>query len=1004
MSYLRKMSMLRRGVFESLGSSILWFLVLVPVLGVSSSAAADSVSSSVCGLHPGQIHTEEILLDADRIVRLRVSQRGAEVRVNFKSPAGEVLMTSDLMEDVGEERLLWVTSTPGHYLLEVIVEAPRGAGKLSKLTESRCFTVAQEEPIAASEKDRERVSALELLLQGKAEKSEEKLEESLGLWKSLEEIWWQAQTLITMAELFEKKAPSRVREFYERSLKIAEDPVQAAMAHYGLSFTLSDDRKWQPALDELTLALDLWQSIHGAEHQIARTSTQAGLMNVRLGNYSGAMHLYDRAIELCERGAFFKTKATALNNRARIDVFMRRWDRAAEALEESITIRRAHGYGLGIPAIWRSYVNVQRGEVDIAQRTLRDVLDLEIDDLTRADAWLALGHAQGEAGDVKQASKSFQHAATFYEALGMKREQAVTEYRQGRMHMTDEQPGRALVAYQEALEKFVQVGDLNGRAEAFYGIAGAQFRLGHLKDALQAIDEALDLIEELRADSDAHDFQTQFFASRQHFYELQIELLMEMHRREPGGGYQEAAWVVSERARARALLETVKGSGGRIYSDRYINLIRREENLLEEIRENVRKSSRRNREEIRQGRLRNLKDQLRKIRAEIRRHEPVYASVMNLAIPSVEKVRKEVLDENTALLGFYLGEQKSYLWYVTKKKFLTFQLPAASVFDAKIKDFHDLVDYPHQDQLELLLGSLGTMIFSGLQIDAEIDRLLVVGDGALQKFPFSLLPLPGGAREGSFPQRFVHRYEIIQPPSVSVLSALRERREKQTPSESILIVSPTTGGEPSPPSVSKEEMKRRADFESRHPKLIHAGDEIRAIQENYEKSDLVEGSSTEKRRFLGSDFESYRMIHIITHGVFDRSSGDPYLVLSPFHDDGSLVKDWQLRLPEVYELNLAAELVVLSACETALGEVIRGEGLLGMSYGFLYAGASTVAASLWSVPDPSTAALMEIFYERLRQGDTPAAALRSAQLEFLAKFPGSRAPYKWAGFVIQGAS
>ena len=127
------------------------------------------------------------------------------------------------------------------------------------------------------------------------------------------------------------------------------------------------------------------------------------------------------------------------------------------------------------------------------------------------------------------------------------------------------------------------------------------------------------------------------------------------------------------------------------------------------------------------------------------------------------------------------------------------------------------------------------------------------------------------------------------------------------------------------------------------------------------------------------------------------------LVFSRVDMQGNELTNWQLNLSEVFQLDLAADLVVLSACQTALGEEIRGEGLVGMVQGFMYAGAHRVVASLWSVRDKSTAELMTMFYENMtKNGLPPAAALRAAQRDFLEKFPRHQAPLYWAGFTLQG--
>ena len=149
----------------------------------------------------------------------------------------------------------------------------------------------------------------------------------------------------------------------------------------------------------------------------------------------------------------------------------------------------------------------------------------------------------------------------------------------------------------------------------------------------------------------------------------------------------------------------------------------------------------------------------------------------------------------------------------------------------------------------------------------------------------------------------------------------------------------------------------------------------------------------------GTELSQYRIIHFATHGVLDSRPALSGVALSQFDAQGR-PQDGFLRLHDIYNLKLPAELVVLSACDTALGKDIKGEGLIALTRGFMYAGAPRVMASLWKVNDETTAEFMKAFYQRLfNEGLAPAAALRAAQL---AMWRQGRAPFHWAAFVLQG--
>jgi CHAT domain-containing protein len=159
----------------------------------------------------------------------------------------------------------------------------------------------------------------------------------------------------------------------------------------------------------------------------------------------------------------------------------------------------------------------------------------------------------------------------------------------------------------------------------------------------------------------------------------------------------------------------------------------------------------------------------------------------------------------------------------------------------------------------------------------------------------------------------------------------------------------------------------------------------------------------DRERFLTTDFSGYGFVHLATHATLNSTHPELSSVIFSLVDDAGNPKDGFLRLHDVYGLRLPAELVVLSACQTAIGKDIRGEGLIGLTRGFMYAGASRVVATLWRVDDEATAAMMLEFYRGLFSAEklTAPAALRQAQLK-IRSMPRWRSPYYWAGFVIQG--
>jgi CHAT domain-containing protein len=160
------------------------------------------------------------------------------------------------------------------------------------------------------------------------------------------------------------------------------------------------------------------------------------------------------------------------------------------------------------------------------------------------------------------------------------------------------------------------------------------------------------------------------------------------------------------------------------------------------------------------------------------------------------------------------------------------------------------------------------------------------------------------------------------------------------------------------------------------------------------------GFQAKKTSVTSAELSDYRIVHFATHGLINTQHPElSGIVLSLIDERGQPI-DGFLRLHEIYNLRLNADLVVLSACQTALGKEIKGEGFIGLSRGFMHAGAPRVVASLWRIDDRATAELVALFYKAMLEKKLrPAAALQQAQIEMSKKWPS---PYHWAGFTLQG--
>jgi len=332
------------------------------------------------------------------------------------------------------------------------------------------------------------------------------------------------------------------------------------------------------------------------------------------------------------------------------------------------------------------------------------------------------------------------------------------------------------------------------------------------------------------------------------------------------------------------------------------------------------------------------------------------------------------------------------------------------------------------------------MVLGPLGPELGAERLVVVADGALQYVPFSALSVVSGQLSVAQLNRpsngqlttdngpptiyrpLMQHHEIISLPSASALAIQRQglRNRQPAPNAVAVIADPVFSSADERLGVqTKTATAKQAQDSSANTRIIeHLADDsgliIRRLKFTRQEADQILAQAPRAKSFRAIDFKAnratatggelskYRYVHFATHGYIDSERpGLSAIVLSLVDEKGN-PQDGFLRANEIYNLNLPAELVVLSACETGLGKEIKGEGLVGLTQGFMYAGARRVVVSLWNVNDKATAELMARFYRgMLKENKTPAASLRTAQME-MSRQKQWQSPYYWAAFVLQG--
>ncbi len=435
----------------------------------------------------------------------------------------------------------------------------------------------------------------------------------------------------------------------------------------------------------------------------------------------------------------------------------------------------------------------------------------------------------------------------------------------------------------------------------------------------------------------------------------------------------------------------------------------------------------------------------------IRVASPRYNALQRTQPLTLAEVQTQVLDNDTVLLEYNLGPEHSYLWAVTKNNGLTlYRLPARQSIEQQavalreqllpVGQSRSIVDLADSSQRGLKLGgaqiapqnvqayaAAANALYQSIVAPAAAviagKRLLVVADGALNYVPFqALVTQPAGTDFASL-SYLVLTNEIVYAPSASVIAVIRQQAHAQGGQGLLVVADPVFDA--SDPRAKSAAGAMRGGFG--HLALTSAIGDVAGLKIATLKLVRLTGTRTEAEEIAGlarksgsatdvwldldasegnieqRDLSRYRMLHIATHGLLDAERPQfTGLALAPI---GTADADGFLRVGEVFNLRLGSPLVILSACETGLGKERRGEGVIGLTRAFMYAGAPTVGVSLWSVADKSTAELMPDFYQRMLTGQAPssapAAALRAAQQQMIAGKHYS-APFYWAPFILVG--
>jgi CHAT domain-containing protein/tetratricopeptide (TPR) repeat protein len=999
----------------------------------------------------GETHSYELRCDAGQFTQVNIEQRGSNIGILLFGVDGQLILSLNNIDDVeGRERLPVLTGVAGIYRLDV-----RALGR----SEPGRYAMDVSQPRAATQQDRDYVNA-ELLLQaarrfigqgtGQSKRDAiNKYREALPLLRASGNREREATVLSNIGLFYRTLGElSNASDFFNQALALRRelgDRRGEAISLDQLGYVYAASGEIQKGLDLYNQALVLEQADKNLRGE-ANTLSNIGAVYADLGETERALDFYNRSLPLYRAIGGRPREALALTRIGSIYFSRGENEKALEFYERALALQQTLNIRNAV-ANTRQQIGLlyaKLGENAKAFDYLNQALEFGRkigNSYIEAETLTLLGEVSYNTGEKQKAFEYFSQALPLWKASGDIQGEARTLYRLAR---SERDRGRFAEARADIESVLNIVENVRGR------IISQELRVSYFSTVQKYYDFYIDLLFELsKQDSSAGYNEAALRASERARARGLLDILAEAHadiRRgvEPALLERERSLRQQLNARAEDQLRLLSGE----HTDEQAGTLAAELSALineyNDVQTRIRKTSP-HYAALTQPQTLTLKEiqqfldketllleyRLGEARSFVWAVTPTTINMYELpGRAEVETIARHLYGLLTARNEHPQGET----------------LPQRRTRLAQAEE-----DYTKT------AAQLSQMLLAPVASHLKTSRLFIISDGALQYVPFAALPKPGiddtgiKAEKGSavalqevlpssqlIARPLIADYEIISLPSASVIAVLRsellgrrtaprtiavladpvfdkddarvkQRAGNQPRNSSASAVSVAGNMEDDPaavltPQVAASSLWPTAKGELSLPRLVFSRREAEAILASAPAGEGLGAFNFKASRAvaISPELAEYRILHFATHGILDTERPELSAIVLSLVDERGQPQNGFIRLNEIYNLNLPADLVMLSACRTGLGKEIRGEGLIGLTRGFMYAGAARVGTSLWKVDDAATAALMERFYRAMfKEGKSASAALRTAQLEML-KQRRWQSPYYWAAFILQG--
>lgn len=782
-----------------------------------------------------------------------------------------------------------------------------------------------------------------------------------------------------------------------RQLSLIYDETNNPREYYRLNFEAQ----------ELARKLNIKRELEYSSYNIGRYYSNASIYSLALENFENSLKIATELNAASDRALSSQALSNAYSD-------LGQYDKALGYISPVLEFFRAQNdkentaltlLNLGVIYRRRGFLTNNKADWNRALAYYQEDLPLlrSLNDTSNEILILNnIGSVYSDLGDYSKAMRYFQEGLVKARKTNYAEKTGMILNNIGIVQATLGNYEESTKYYQQAIDLALETHGGKILWEAYLERANAYKSQGKFAEAAEDYQRSITVIEDIRSKINMEELKASFLGTEKRIepYQQLIDLYIKMSRTSPERGYEKQAFNYLERAKARAFLDSLEVADIDISHLVDFKLNNQEKEIagelsrlysslaLPDLPDNKKKQLLKD--------IQALETEYESLKQEIRLTSPAYADLRYPEIITLAETQKGLLDSKTAIWAYSVGKDSSYVFVITRKHLKVSALPPRDKIQAQITAYLRVIT--DKDNWDFKVGrELGRALMP-VAMERGISNIIIVPDDWLNFLPFETLPTGEGV--GSW---LIQKYRISYAPSISSYRELRRRQKARTGKTGLDLLA-VGDPLPGPQGVSLPSLSGRkapAGSGQEVSGLKFSGLEIRTIAALFkkDKTHVATGSLATEKELKALPLNQFKILHFATHAyIDDKNPARSYLLLSP---DKGAEEDGFLQTREIFNLRINADLVTLSACQTGLGQLIRGEGIEGLSRAFTYAGASGVLMSLWSIDDQASSQLMMRFYIHLRSSDSPTEALQRTKVELITSGAISH-PYYWGGFILSG--